>query len=149
MIRRLDLEKENMPTIFKGFEQDSKFIKVDLDYSDKTYRDLIGRGVGQIFLLFDDDTGDLVGGLGCIKAPDLHSGDMIAIETFWYVLPQCRNKMLGMELLFTFEQWAKEEGCTKVAMIHLADSAPESLEKLYLTMGYRLLEKHYIKEVQP
>lgn len=147
MIRRLEPEKENMSGIFKGFEQDSKFIKVDLQYANDTYKDLIGRGVGQVFLLFDDETGELAGGLGCIKAPDLHSGEMMAIETFWYVRPECRARMMGMDLLFAFEQWAKDEGCKRIAMIHLADSSPDRLERLYRSLGYQLAEKHYVKEV--
>jgi GNAT superfamily N-acetyltransferase len=145
MIRLLDPEKENLSAFFKNFEKDSEFIKVDVDHTDKTYRELIKKGIGQVFLLFDGET--LMGGLGCIKSPDLHSGELTAIETFWYVAPEYRTGFNGMELFFRFEQWAKEEGCKKIAMIHLSDSSPERLERLYARMGYKLAEKHYVKAV--
>jgi GNAT superfamily N-acetyltransferase len=146
MIRKLG-PGEHMAHLFKGFERDSKFVKIDPEYADKTYKDLIDRGAGEIFLLFDDETGNLMGGLGCIKAPDMWTGDLIAIETFWYVLPEYRSGLQGAELLFAFEQWAVDEGCKKIAIIHLADSHPDRLDRLYHTLGYQLVEKHFVKEV--
>ena len=147
MIRLLNPEKESLAVLFKGFEDDSKFVRIDVDYADQTYRDLISTGAGQIFLMFDVEMDSFIGGLGCLKAPDLHNGEMIAVETFWYVVPEYRDSAHGIELLFAFEKWAKDNNCTKMAMIHLADSSPERLKKLYERLGYKLLESHYIKEV--
>lgn len=147
MIKVFNPDTDTIPDLFKGFEQDSAFIKVDIAYADKVYKDLIRSGVGQIFILLDDNTGESIGGFGCIKSPDLHSGRMMAVETFWYVVPEYRNSLGGAQLYDSFERWAAEQGCEILAMIHMIDSSPEKLRKLYEKKGYRLAEQHYIKEV--
>jgi len=100
------------------------------------------KGICGLFALYEGD--DLIGGLGCIKAPDLHDGRLTAIETFWLVLPEYRGQ--GMKLFKVFEQWAAEQGCEKKAMIHMADSFPEVLGRFYAKKGYKLAELHWIKE---
>ncbi len=70
---------------------------------------------------------------------------MIAVETFWFVAPEHRG--IGIRLFNAFEKWAKDNQCSKTAMIHLTDSMPERLEQLYLKRGYRLIEKHYVKDL--
>lgn len=128
------------------FRERTEFVSVDVETCVNTYTNLIKNGSGAIFAYRDQD--DLVGALACLKGPDLHFPRMLAIETFWYVLPKYESKGIGKELLESFENWAKEEKCDYTAMIHLADSYPESLEKLYKHRGYKLAEKHYIKRVE-
>lgn len=139
---------EEVPVITrlcKNFEQASKLVTVDIDHSVKAYTQFITSGIGAMLLLKRD--GDIIGGLGCLKYPDLHSGVLIAVETFWFVLPEHRGR--GLMLLDAFEAWGASQGCKKLAMIHLTDSYPAALERLYRMRGYQLVEKHYIKEVQP
>jgi hypothetical protein len=50
-------------------------------------------------------------------------------------------------LLEFFEDWAKNNGCDAIAMIYLSDSMPDSLEQLYIRRGFKLVEKHFVKEV--
>jgi GNAT superfamily N-acetyltransferase len=128
---------------FKVFEESSDFVKVDRAYAIKTYRKLIESGMGGVLLL--EDRGVLHGGLGYIFSVDLHFPRKIAIETFWFVLPQYRGK--GVALLNAFEELAVQEGCAQIAMVHLADSFPERLRELYLRRGYELMESHYVKEL--
>ncbi len=132
---------------FKAFEKETKFVKVIPEVAQKTYCDLISRGSGKVFILCDDKTGAVMGGLGAIKAPDLHDGVLTAIETFWFIASEYRDTWGAFSLLRAFEKWAKETGCKRKALVHLADSSPERLKRLYEIMGYKLVESHYVGEV--
>lgn len=129
--------------VMKAFEQASSHVKVNIEYAAKTYTDMVEKGIAAFFVLEKD--GDIVGGLGAIKCPDLHSGKLMAVETFWFVHPHHRGQ--GLRLLAEFEVWGKAEGCQTLAMIHMADSYPDRLEALYRRRGYNLAEKHYLKEI--
>ena len=132
-------------TVFmKQFEDCTEHVKVNVEYATQRYKDFISLGIGDMLVLRSDD-GKILGGLGCIASEDLHNGDRIAIETFWFVAPEYRGG--GLLLLNAFDNWAKEKGCIKKAMIHLEDSFPETLKKLYIRKGYKFIESHYVAEV--
>lgn len=124
------------------FEEVTKFIKVDPVHAGKKYKYLIESGIGKMFIL-EDETGKMLGGLGCVIGDDLHFPRVLAVETYWFVAKEHRGK--GLELLDYFEDWAKKHNYIP-AITHLMDSFPERLENLYLKRGYKLIEKHYIKE---
>lgn len=128
----------------KKFEAETSHIKVDPVHAGKVYEKMIRNGSGHMFIL-EDDNDEMVGGLGCVVGPDLHFPRTVAVETYWYVEPEHRG--CGKMLLDFFEDWAKNNNCDAVAMIHLSDSMPDSLEQLYLRRGYQLVEKHFVKEV--
>jgi len=135
---------EEIPVITqlcKKFEQATSHVTVDIEHSIKSYTRFIESGIGTMLLLKKD--GEIIGGLGCLKYPDLHSGELTAVETFWFVDPQHRGK--GLKLFDAFEAWADKHGCVNKAMIHMVDSYPDILEKLYIRKGYKLIEKHYVK----
>lgn len=136
-------EMGRVAAFMKQFEQATKFVTVDVEYAAKRYEKMIDDGLATV--LIAEKNGVMLGGLGFINAPDLHNGEMIAVETFWFVAPEHRG--IGIHLLNAFEKWAKENGSDKTAMIHLTDSMPERLKRLYLKRGYRLIEKHYVREV--
>jgi GNAT superfamily N-acetyltransferase len=138
---------DELPTIFpfmKQFEDATKFVKGNVDYSINKYRAMMAEGRAWILILLDD-RGWLQGGLGFIKSTEIHSGDPIAIETFWFVAPRYRGK--GVSLLRAYEKLAAELGCNKIAIAHLADSYPDRLERLYEHRGFSLIEKMYLKEL--
>lgn len=128
----------------KQFEAETAFVKVDPDHAGKLYEKMIRNGTGHMFIL-ETDEGEMVGGLGCVVGPDLHYPRVIAVETYWFVSPDYRGA--GLMLLAFFEKWAKENNCDAVAMVHLLDSMPTKLKKLYERRGYVLIENHYLKEV--
>lgn len=147
MIREARLDEVRAVTEFMTrFESCTEHVKVDVDHATKTYERIVKSGMGAMLVLFGED-GAIQGGLGCIKAPDLHFPRMIAVETFWYVGEEFRGK--GILLFLAFEEWAKRNGCDACAMIHLSDSYPASLEKFYTRNGYKLVESHYVKELKP
>ena len=143
-IRIIDSSEMRKVTEFMtAFEKASSFITVDVDYASKTYEKLIRQGIAIVFVLEKGD--ELIGGLGCVKTAELHSGKSLLVETFWFVSPEHRGH--GSLLITEFEKYAKTHNIDKVAMIHLMDSYPDKLEKLYLSRGYVLAEQHYIKEI--
>lgn len=127
----------------KAFEQASAFVTVDIDYATKTYETMIDNGNAIVMVLEKDN--ELIGSLGFLIAPDIHNGITIAVETFWFSDP--RKRGYGLLLLNAFEKYAQENKIKKVAMVHMMDSYPNRLENLYLKRGYKLMEKHYIKEI--
>ena len=135
---------DNLVDLAEEFYSSSEFLKgFDKEVSRKSWTNFIAGGTGAIFAIKEGDA--FHGMLGVVKFPDINTGDMTACEMFWFVSEKHRGK--GLLLVSAFEEWAKEEGCRKVAIGHLADSMPDSLEKLYVRMGYTLSEKTYIKEV--
>ena len=147
MIREWTLEEarvRNLADITRRFDEETEFVTTEEDYTMRKYLDLMEKGVAHILVI--DDEGVIKGALGFVVAPDLHEDVKIAVETFWFVLPAYRGG--GKELMFAFEEKAKLLGCRKVAMVHLADLFPDSLEQFYVKNGYKLTEKHYVKGVR-
>jgi GNAT superfamily N-acetyltransferase len=131
--------------VFKGFEKDSNFVKVNPAHCQKIYKDMCDRGTAGGFVIIED--GEVKGGIGGIIGPDLHSGESIAVETFWFVAPGFRGGWGAYELWKKFEEWAKENGCKKIGMTHLVDSHPDRLKRVYEARGYKLAELHYLREI--
>jgi GNAT superfamily N-acetyltransferase len=145
MVREAQLAEVYLVARFmKQFETCTQFVKVDVEYTTRVYRNFIKLGTGAVFIL-TDDSNNMIGGLGCIKGPDLHFPRTLAIETFWYVEPGSRGQ--GLRLVKAFEAWAHEHGCDGCAIVHLADSLENRLPKLYKKLGYKLVEQHFLKEL--
>jgi hypothetical protein len=138
---------EEIPEIIKGgkaFEEASREVVVNVEYATKTFQNLFNSGALTMLRMFDDD-GKIIGGLGYIKSPDLYSGDIVAVELYWFVFSDRRGS--GHLLIDAFEKSAKEKGCTKAAMIHMVDSFPETLKVFYEKRNYHLQEQHFVKEL--
>jgi GNAT superfamily N-acetyltransferase len=104
---------------------------------------LLESGAGYIALQLDDVSGSIRGAIGGVVYPDPYSGDLVATEFFWFVEPQHRGA--GLRLYRLFERWAIERGARELRMVHLLDSQPEQLAKLYVRLGYTPAETHYSK----
>jgi len=147
MIREFTVEdikiNDDIFVFMKRFENATKEIKVNVDYTRARYIDLVSKGIAKVFV--DEVDGVFYGAIGFIVYNDFHSGEKCAVETFWFVPPEYSG--IGSILVKAYEDAAKQLGCTKVAMVHLADSYPEKLKSYYKKIGYRLLESHYIKEI--
>lgn len=147
MIREaLPHESYDYARFMKGrFAEATEFVKVDVEYTGAKYEAMMKEGKAFLFIL-EDESGEMIGGLGCVIGDDLHERRKFAIETSWLVDADHRKDGSGLKLLNHFESWAAKRGRIPV-MIHLIDSYPKELEQLYIKKGYRLVEKHYIKEV--
>jgi len=128
------------------FYSRSQFLRhFDLTRFTSCWTELLRQGTGRIFLLIDDSA-QIAGVLGGVVYPDLNNGELIATEFFWYVADGVRGQ--GMKLYRAFEAWARERGCTQMRMVHLLDSMPGKLARVYTHLGYVPAEVHYVKELQ-
>jgi GNAT superfamily N-acetyltransferase len=101
---------------------------------------------GVIFLL-EDNAGVISGALGGVIYGDPYSGDAIATEFFWFVSAKARGGRGGLQLLQAFEGWARDRGALEIRMVHLLDSMPEKLARVYKHFGFQPIEVHYSKEL--
>jgi len=113
------------------------------DHLIRHWVNFIQNGIGVIILAEED--GVVIGGIGGLKYPELFTGNLTAVETFWYTLEGKRG--VGIKLFKLFEEWAKENDCRRIAMIYLPFSMPDKLDRFYTKNGYKLLEMHYEKEI--
>lgn len=121
--------------------------KKDLDGVRKnwipTWKELIRSKKGKIFALESDRK--IIGALGFLISPALEDGVLCATEAFWYVDEQHRGA--GLKLLNKYESYAKSMGCKRIAMVHLENSMPGKLKKLYTRKKYKHIESFYLKEL--
>jgi len=137
-------QRSELARLSYEFSNESEFVEVDPVYAAANYDRMSEGGYGGMLALVDD--GVVLGGLGYVIAPDLHFPRKMAVETFWYIRPE--NRGGGLRLLHAFEKLAADLKCDAVAMIHMVDSHPEALEKLYIHRDYRMMEKHYVKQLK-
>jgi len=129
--------------LMRSFEFESKFVKFNYDRVNALWNDIISKDVGVFFVSKNEDK--IIGAIGGIKYSDPNDGVLTAIEMFWYVHPEYRGS--GIKLFRMFELWAETENCKRCIMVHLADLMPDKVKRIYESMGYELLESHYIKEL--
>ncbi len=123
----------------------SAFLKgFDLDRFCALWKSLLESGAGVIFS-FDDTDGQWAGMLGGMAYPDIYSGAMTASEMFWFVREGHRGQ--GVKLYRAFEEWAREQGCKTIRMVHLADVMPERVARFYERAGFVVIETHYSKDL--
>jgi GNAT superfamily N-acetyltransferase len=130
----------------KEFEEETAYVNVDVDHATKQYKRLLKDGNAGILMLINDKTGEMNGALGYVVSQGLHDPLIYAIETFWMVSKEHRGR--GISLFFEFEKKAKALGADKIAMIHMVDSHPEVLARLYKKKGYDLIEHHYMRGIK-
>lgn len=114
------------------------------DYADEDrIRNLVRNFINsdrreRIVFLYGD-----VGMLAAFTNELLLGGGKVATELVWWVDPSARGTEAGLELLKTFETWAKETNCDMVTVTCL----DEPVAKFYEKNDYKLYEKAYIKEI--
>ena len=99
--------------------------------------------VATCFTLVDGDA--VKGMIGAMVTPDFVTGDLICSEMFWYVDPSHRRQ--GIKLHRALEVEAKNRGCARIYMVHLAKLNAGKMEKYYLRCGYDPLEVFYSKDL--
>ena len=107
---------------------------------------LMMMGLGAI-LVARNAQGVIVGGLGCMTAPDVYDGDATALECFIYVLPEKRGGMTFFRLLRAYEDWAAQQGVApdNIRVACMEGYRPDDLEAAYRKLGYVPLERHFQK----
>lgn len=105
---------------------------------------LIRSGSGVVLALTTPD-GRILATIGCAVSDDLNTGDRMAVEMFFYALPEARGH--SIKLLPAMEEAARGRGCKRIWMIHLENDRSEGMKKLYERKGYRPQEHLYTKEL--
>lgn len=110
---------------------------------------LIGHEPGAVVGSFGPD-GEFQGALAATLCECPFTGDLMAVEMFWYILPRFRGGTAGVRLLQAFDDWARSKGVKRAAMIHLVGET-EGVEKarlsaLYERMGFFPVEINYLKD---
>ena len=145
MIRKIEINE--LPRLFelarKFYASAPSLGNFDPDTAVRGWAYFLQNGMGAIFVIEDD--GDIHGMIAALKTPDIHSGEMKAVEMAWFVDEKHRGR--GLLLLKEFEKWAKDNGCKKVCMMYLSDLMPEKLKAVYTRLGYKEVELSYLKEV--
>jgi len=108
-----------------------------------TWTGLLTSGIG-ILGWESDAQGTALGAVGGVIFPDMFTGELRAMEAFWYVLPQHRG--LGLKLFRWFERQAVARNARRIIMVHMESLNPDKLAVFYQRSGYVPLERSYIKE---
>ena len=89
-----------------------------------------------------------VGSIGGMLAPHPNEDETICMEAFWYFLPEERGKGIApIKLMKKYEQVAKERGAGLISMACLDHLDSGRLSNLYEKMGYRPIERSFLKRV--
>jgi GNAT superfamily N-acetyltransferase len=141
-LKKEDFDEKLMPVI-NEFYNSSKYLKnFNKEHCFKTWKMILENKIGFGFLLIEKE--NPVGIICGLKYNDINSGELTVTEAAWFVKKSCRRK--GLILLKKFEEEAKRGNCKSIIMVHLLDSMPDKLQKIYKRMGYEPIEVHYKKE---
>lgn len=93
--------------------------------------------------------GKLVGFIVGLVSPSLvNENYLVGTELAWWMEPEHRKGSAGIRLLRHIEKSAKEIGCILWSMMCLEEQAPEKIEKMYLSEGYKKTERTFTKILQ-
>ncbi len=119
-----------------------------MDYLALDLDDLLADEESAIFVA-SESQGQLIGfievslrgyGEGCETSP-------VGYIEAWYVDPHVRGQKLGRDLVYTAEQWAREQGCTEMASDTWLDN-DVSIEA-HKKLGYWEVDRlvHFVKHL--
>lgn len=109
------------------------------------WKNLISNDIGVIWIALSE--GSIDGALGAMLYPDINSGELTAIEAFWFMTKEARSGKSALKLFKTFEAWARNMKAKRIIMAHLHNLTPEKLKRFYEAKGYKAIETHYMKEL--
>lgn len=93
------------------------------------------------------EEGAVMGFLGIFISKSFLSNQLMAVEKYWYVLPE--KRLCGYMLLHAAKKWAKEHNCSHLIMSasNLASDKHDKVCKFYEHQELKLFETSYIREV--
>jgi hypothetical protein len=98
---------------------------------------LIASPIVAVFVA-EDISGNLLGAIAAILAPDIFSGELIAMKMHWIA-----QGGIGLRLEKKAIEWARERGATAFKMSAINDDSAQLLERL----GYNRTEIIYSKVI--
>jgi GNAT superfamily N-acetyltransferase len=102
-------------------------------------------GVAALFEAKNDS--GTYGLIGLLLSQCPFSGEVTAIETFWYVDILHREGLTGPKLFKAAIDWAKEVGAKRITFSSIVQNTAGKLEAFYEKAGFTKLESYYVKEL--
>lgn len=106
---------------------------------------LLTANIGVIFVIRDGSR--VVAALGCSFIPDGFNGRLTACENWWFAHKEYRGAGIAIQLFDAFEDEATKRGAQKLLMGRLETPQAEKLERLYVSRGFKPLEKTFVKDL--
>ncbi len=144
MLVRLGTQEDfdSVDILLKEFHAES-LTDYNILYNEKIMRLLMDKFLGSSFVL--EDNGKIVGVLGGLITVYPLNNEKMYQEFVWFVSKKYRWH--GARLYFRMITYCKENGIHKVLMGNLGNNNCERFDKFYEKMGFKLLEKHYLKDL--
>lgn len=95
-------------------------------------------------ILVSEQFGKLTGVFAFIIFPHYYSGEQVAGEMIWYVMPEARPSGPGLELLWAGEKLAHDLGAKKMQLTAPTDEMAEAYSKL---RGYQKVETAFQRDI--
>jgi len=148
MIRRIinlgNVDAIALKSLGTEFYEESKMPgEFDFDHFMVGLRLAESVGILGLWVLEEDEK--IVGAIGGMLAPNVFTGKMIAVESFWFVTEKCRRGITGVRLLYAFIDWAVESKATAIHMAYMCNIHPEHMAKFYMTSGFFPHETMYVR----
>jgi GNAT superfamily N-acetyltransferase len=143
LVRKAELKDiEPVLLLIKEFHNES-MNAYNVLCDEKIARAVMGNLLDTSFIL--EIEGKVVGVLGGLITNYPLNNKPIYSEWVWYVDPKYR--LHGVSLYRKVEEYCKEKGIKQIGMALMANSKADKLEQFYFSLGFELLEKHYIKNL--
>lgn len=140
------LTVREVPLMYEGgqlFLEEAKFPEpFNSEAFGRNWRTLIAANLGEVWAFIENEK--IVGAIGMAFLEDPFMGTATAFEHFWWVHPDQRKSRVGLDLWHKFEERAKERGCKRMVMVHLASL---NLQHVFERRGYRLADQTFWKEI--
>lgn len=148
IIRQAKIEDtEAIKDLIKKFYAESTYeygFSLDDETITETVRNFI---VNHIALIIEKDS-KIVGVISGVVANSIFDKKQkVAQEAVWYIVKEERKGIIALKLIEEFEKECVKRGADFILMVHMSNSSPEVLSRLYGIKKYKLMEKHYIKGV--
>jgi len=92
-----------------------------------------------------DQDGLHIGGIGAVHSVlPLNNNIEVAVERFWWIVPDDRARGVGVQLLTALRDAAKSIGCDRLIMVALVNDNLPLVEKSYLRFGLQAAERTYM-----
>lgn len=117
---------------------------LDETHYQAAWEKLLMSGAGMMFL-FEDEMGNIVGGVGAVKYVDMLTGKWRASQVFLYIRPEHRGRLALPRLIKAYEQWAVDNHCESITTtVH--GGMPVIAGAVFERLGFRELETVFVKE---
>lgn len=133
------LDVETIQRMFRTFVQSSQYARYVGDSPDHALasieRLVMNDETSVIFVVDAGDDG-LIGMLGLVVYEHPFSGDIVAVEAFWWLHPERRGH--GAFLLRKGEKWARAKGAIRMDLMQPCDKP--RVGEIYQALGFSAIE---------